>query len=84
MGKFGQISSIFDKFICLPCSSARVLLFQIFNFYSCRDTASAIVKSNYWQEALRNHTLDLNTGRHDTPMRKLIRKMPGRFLYVHM
>ena len=32
MGKFGQISSIFDKFICPPCSSARVLLFQIFNF----------------------------------------------------
>lgn len=41
-----------------------------------QDTASAIIKSNYWQEALRNHTLDLNTGRHDTPMRKLIRKMP--------
>lgn len=41
-----------------------------------QETAAAIIKSNYWQEALRNHTLDLNTGRHDTPMRKLIRKMP--------
>ncbi|KAL4233751.1 hypothetical protein ACF0H5_008431 [Mactra antiquata] len=40
------------------------------------DTAECIIKSNYWQEALRNHTLDLNSNRHDTPMRKMIRKMP--------
>ena len=46
--------------------------------FLCRDTAAAIIKSNYWQEALRNHTLDLNTGRHDTPMRKLVRRMPGK------
>ncbi|KAL4233750.1 hypothetical protein ACF0H5_008430 [Mactra antiquata] len=40
------------------------------------DTAECIIKSNDWQEALRNHTLDLNSNRHDTPMRKMIRKMP--------
>ncbi|XP_052808936.1 transient receptor potential cation channel subfamily A member 1 homolog [Mya arenaria] len=40
------------------------------------NVATAIIKSDYWHEALRNHTLDLITNRHDTPMRKLIRKMP--------
>ncbi|KAH3729943.1 hypothetical protein DPMN_055921 [Dreissena polymorpha] len=38
--------------------------------------AMAILQSEHWQLALRNHTLDQNSDRHDTPMRKLIRKMP--------
>lgn len=40
------------------------------------NVALAIIKSPYWKEALKNHTQDLITNRHDTPMRKLIRQMP--------
>ena len=46
-----------------------------------REVAQTLIKSDYWKEALRNHTLDLNSNRHDTPMRKLIRKMPGKWFY---
>lgn len=36
----------------------------------------AIVNSNKWAEALRNETRDPKTQYRNTPMRKLIRKMP--------
>ena len=39
------------------------------------DVALQIVKSERWKEALRNITD--NNGVVDTPLRKLIRKMPG-------
>ena len=52
---------------------------RVFVCVTCfRDVAMAIVNSTKWKEALRNETLDLNTGNRDTPMRKLIRKMPGQ------
>ncbi|ELT91340.1 hypothetical protein CAPTEDRAFT_201917 [Capitella teleta] len=41
-----------------------------------KDVALCIVGSVKWKDALRNETLDVNTGNRDTPMRKLIRKMP--------
>lgn len=44
-----------------------------------RDVAFCIVNSEKWKDALRNETLDLITGNRDTPMRKLIRKMPGKY-----
>ncbi|ELU03480.1 hypothetical protein CAPTEDRAFT_192646 [Capitella teleta] len=40
-----------------------------------KDVAMCIVGSVKWEDALRNQTLDLK-GNRDTPMRKLIRKMP--------
>ncbi|XP_041352044.1 transient receptor potential cation channel subfamily A member 1 homolog [Gigantopelta aegis] len=43
------------------------------------DVALSILNSDVWQEALRNAILDLRTGCLDTPMRKLIRKMPEVF-----
>ncbi|KAL8579599.1 hypothetical protein ACOMHN_025552 [Nucella lapillus] len=44
--------------------------------YSHPLTAMTIINSNVWQQALRNSTVDTATGRVDTPMRKLIRRMP--------
>ena len=41
-----------------------------------RDVAMVIVKSPKWASALRNVTKDQWEG-HTTPLRKLIRKMPG-------
>lgn len=37
----------------------------------------AIVKSPRWHQALRNVTISTMTGQETTPLRKLIRKMPG-------
>ena len=39
-----------------------------------------IVDSNKWKDALMNETMDIATGQRVTPMRKLIKKQPGRFL----
>ncbi|XP_076445095.1 uncharacterized protein LOC143283004 [Babylonia areolata] len=53
--------------------------------YNCLDlaiennhanVALSIINSDVWQQALRNSTEDPATGRIDTPMRKLIKKMP--------
>ena len=49
----------------------------VFNF---RDVASEIVSSEFWEDALRNETLDIATGIRTTPMRKLVKKMPGTYL----
>ncbi|XP_071138004.1 transient receptor potential cation channel subfamily A member 1 homolog isoform X4 [Mytilus edulis] len=40
------------------------------------DVATEIVNSEFWEDALRNETLDIATGSRTTPMRKLIKKMP--------
>ncbi|XP_046578884.1 transient receptor potential cation channel subfamily A member 1 homolog isoform X2 [Haliotis rubra] len=40
------------------------------------DVAMVIINSEVWEDALRHASLDLVTGQLDTPMRKLIRKMP--------
>ncbi|XP_050405831.1 transient receptor potential cation channel subfamily A member 1 homolog [Patella vulgata] len=40
------------------------------------DVAFTIIASPVWEDALRNAALDLTTGILDTPMRRLIRKMP--------
>ncbi|XP_048240280.1 transient receptor potential cation channel subfamily A member 1 homolog [Haliotis rufescens] len=40
------------------------------------DVAMVIINSEVWKDALRHSSLNLNTGHLDTPMRKLIRKMP--------
>ncbi|GAB1607428.1 transient receptor potential cation channel subfamily A member 1 homolog [Argonauta hians] len=40
------------------------------------DIAMLIVSNPRWEEAMQNETLDLKTGYRQTPMRKLIRKMP--------
>ncbi|KAK7502989.1 hypothetical protein BaRGS_00005615 [Batillaria attramentaria] len=40
------------------------------------NVALRIINSDQWQQALRNSTEDPDTGRIDTPMRKLIKKMP--------
>ncbi|XP_070189192.1 transient receptor potential cation channel subfamily A member 1 homolog isoform X2 [Littorina saxatilis] len=40
------------------------------------NVAMRIINSDVWQQALRNSTEDPVTGRIDTPMRKLIKKMP--------
>lgn len=37
----------------------------------------AILNSDMWMEAMKHAHLDLNTGLRVTPMRKLIKKMPG-------
>lgn len=39
--------------------------------------AKAIVESEKWKDALRSENLNLKTAARNTPMRKLIRKMPG-------
>ena len=39
--------------------------------------ALRIINSNVWEKALRNSTEDPDTGKIDTPMRKMIKKMPG-------
>ena len=44
------------------------------------DVALEIVKSDRWKEALRNTTN--NNGVIDTPLRKLIRKMPGKCIRI--
>ncbi|KAL8599950.1 hypothetical protein ACOMHN_050252 [Nucella lapillus] len=53
--------------------------------YNCLDlaiennnanVALSIINSDVWQQALRNSNEDPTTGRIDTPMRKLIKKMP--------
>ncbi|XP_074658298.1 transient receptor potential cation channel subfamily A member 1 homolog isoform X1 [Tubulanus polymorphus] len=41
-----------------------------------RDVATVICESDRWEEALRNETSDPSSGRRNTPMRKLIKKMP--------
>ncbi|CAI9718034.1 transient receptor potential cation channel subfamily A member 1 homolog [Octopus vulgaris] len=40
------------------------------------DVAMLIVSDDRWEEAMQNETLDLKKGYRQTPMRKLIRKMP--------
>ncbi|XP_046346459.2 transient receptor potential cation channel subfamily A member 1 homolog isoform X2 [Haliotis rufescens] len=40
------------------------------------DVAMVIINSEVWKDALRHASLDIVTGHFDTPMRKLIRKMP--------
>ena len=66
------------------------LMAFILLFYAClynynvifRDVATAIVMSEYWEEALKNEYLDPNTGLKNTPIRKLIKKMPGNISWV--
>lgn len=41
-----------------------------------RDVAEAIINSDQWDKALRNTTY-LPNGQPTTPLRKLIKKMPG-------
>ena len=60
------------------------------HFYSFRDVAMAIIRSDQWESALRNVTYFNQAGIEDdtiaptkgatftTPMRRIIRKMPGR------
>lgn len=51
----------------------------IFSFcYS--DVVMYLIKSEFWKKVMSNAYIDPNTGLRETPMRKLIRKMPGRFL----
>jgi hypothetical protein len=38
------------------------------------------VSSEFWEDSLRNETLDIATGVRTTPMRKLVKKMPGMYL----
>ena len=54
-------------------------------FFTFRDAAVCIVRSKKWEEALRNETKHTNYKMKDTPLRKLIRKMPGLLhtLFVH-
>ncbi|KAL5009533.1 hypothetical protein ScPMuIL_011838 [Solemya velum] len=40
------------------------------------EVVNVIIASDVWQEALRNETMDIITGRRNTPMRKLIKRMP--------
>ncbi|CAC5420395.1 TRPA1 [Mytilus coruscus] len=40
------------------------------------DVAAEIVNSEFWEDALRNETIDIATGSRTTPMRKLVKKMP--------
>ena len=49
-------------------------------FFNFRDVASEIVSSEFWEDSLRNKTLDPATGVRTTPMRKLVKKMPGMYL----
>ena len=44
-------------------------------YYS--EAALAILNDSNWEEAMRNETPDIGTGSRTTPMRKLIKKMPG-------
>ena len=44
---------------------------------SHRDVAMAIIRSAQWKNALRNTTKDVALDVETTPLRKLIRKMPG-------
>jgi hypothetical protein len=37
-----------------------------------------IINSDKWEDAMRNETPDIGTGLRTTPMRKLIKKMPGQ------
>ena len=53
-----------------------IIIIIIYNFrLYCSDVALEIVKNDRWKEALRNTTI--NNDVIDTPLRKLIRKMPG-------
>jgi hypothetical protein len=38
------------------------------------------LSSEFWEDSLRNETLDIATGVRTTPMRKLVKKMPGMYL----
>ena len=53
----------------------------ILNAFS-RDVANAILNSDKWKEALRNDTSNMKDGTRNTPMRKLIRKMPGELVAI--
>ncbi|XP_077977581.1 uncharacterized protein LOC144433145 [Glandiceps talaboti] len=44
--------------------------------YNHRDVAMTIVRHSDWRDAMRNSTIDEMTGSYDTPLRKMIRKMP--------
>lgn len=50
-----------------------------FLFLLHREVALVVINSNKWEEAMRNETPDLATGLRTTPMRKLIKKMPGEY-----
>ena len=47
-----------------------------------RDVAKVIVNSTKWRDAMMSETVNPKTGYRDTPMRKLIRRMPGNHLAV--
>ncbi len=47
--------------------------------FQCRQVAMLIIKSPKWRQALRNVTPSSFVEGETTPLRKLIRKMPGRF-----
>ena len=42
-----------------------------------RDVAMAVINSNSWSHAMKNLSINERSWTRDTPMRKLIRKMPS-------
>ena len=52
----------------------------IYKFYH-REAAIAIIKSAFWQDALKNESYEFIPKKQETtPLRQLIEKMPGEFL----
>ena len=49
-----------------------------------RDVVMTIINSNSWREALMNEDIHMKTGLRVTPMRRLIRKMPGKYYIKRM
>ena len=45
-----------------------------------RDIAIEILKSDHWKSALRNTSQSVHGNKVTTPLRKLIKKMPGKLI----
>ena len=56
------------RYVCLTVCMSVIFI--------CRDIALVIIQSKWWKEALRN-TSKSPLGIDTTPLRKLIKKMPG-------
>ena len=57
-----------------PVCNCHVLQFYSFSLL-CREVALVVIQHNDWRQAMRNKTKDGTTI--NTPMRKLIKKLPG-------
>ena len=66
--------------ITIKNSRYVIYLLFLFTLNINRSVCLAIINSTNWKDSLKNETINEKTGYRDTPMRKLIRKMPGLYM----